>query len=93
MLACIRSAGIMSAGRHVDMYTLIYINGYLPSCRPACFYIYLYGYTNGMADIMTAGGKTFIHLPIYVATCLSIDLLQIMNIHTELIIYIGLYIH
>ena len=27
--------GIMSAGRHVDMYTLIYINGYLPSCRPA----------------------------------------------------------
>ena len=40
---------------------------------------------------MAAGGKTFIHLPIYVATCLSIDLLQILNIHTELIVYIGLY--
>ena len=38
---------------------------------------------------MAAGGKTFIHLPIYVATCLSIDLLQILNIHTELIIYIS----
>ena len=35
VLACIRSAGIMSSGRQVDMYTLIYINGYLPSCRPA----------------------------------------------------------
>ena len=45
---------------------------------------------------MAAGGKTFIHLPIYVTTCLSIDLLQILNIHTELIIllaciYIDLY--
>ena len=94
-------SGIMSAGRHVDMYTLIYINGYLPlltcrqglSCIKACLYIYLYGYTNGLAGIMAADGKTFIHLPIYVATCLSIDLLQILNIHTELIIYIGLYIH
>ena len=32
---------------------------------------YLYGYTNGLAGIMAADGKTFIHLPIYVAPCLS----------------------
>ena len=63
------------------------------SCIKACLYIYLYGYTTGLAGIMAAGGKPFIHVPIYVATYLSITLLQILNIHTELIIYIGLYIH
>ena len=82
---------------YVDLYKWLF--AILPtcwqglSCIKACLYIYLYGYTNGLAGVMAAGGKTFIHLPIYVATCLSIDLLQILNIHTELIIYISLLIH
>ena len=64
-----------------------------PNMYKGLFIHYLYGYTNGFAGIMAAGGKIFIHLPIYVTTCLSIDPLHILNIHAELIIYIGLYIH
>ena len=49
MLTCIRSAGIMSAGRHVDMYTLIYI------------YIYKWLFADLLTGLIMYKGL-FIHL-------------------------------
>ena len=69
---CWHVPGQQVSGRQVDMYTLIYINGYLPSCRQglscikACIYIYLYGYTNGLAGIMAAVGQADMYTLTYI---------------------------
>ena len=74
-----KSVGRYLGGRWQDIYTFTYICGYLPIHRPtsnpeytyrafilACIYIDLYGYTDSLIHIRSAGWQLDMYMFIYI---------------------------